>query len=174
MGEIPEEMQKGLKKMDGGESILKDIIPMILMKSIILVISHMPFFFFKFCFPPGPLTIGCCPEAMFFPAQIYSLFTALEKVDKFKQTAKSYPDFLASMGKKDYSEFYYYFCAQGYLTSLNTTLWAICNPESLNYMNMMTFMGLVPGDMPACFWACIQVIHSFNYLGGDFLLDGYN
>jgi hypothetical protein len=114
--------------------------------------------FFKICIPPGPLTFGCCPEAGFLPQQLYGLFTAFSKVEKFKQVAKGYPDWLSSVNHESFSESEYYTCAQGYLTLQESSLFNICMPMSLIKILPLNILAIIPGDMPLCFWACIQTM----------------
>ena len=102
----------------------------------------------------GPLVFGCCPEDAFFPMQMYNVFTALAKVDKFKTVAKGYPAWLCTIGHEKFTENEYYMCAQGYLTIHEFALFNICNPMSLIYTNPLYMMGLLPRDWPLCFYGC--------------------
>ena len=162
--EVPDSILKIKGDPKGIQSMASDLISQFIAKFIELVVSHIPLIFFKICIPPGPLTFGCCPEAGFLPQQLYALFTAFSKVEKFKQVAKGYPDWLSSVGKEDISESEYYTCAQGYLTLQESSLFNICLPLSLIKMNPLNLLGIIPGDMPLCFWACIQVFLNNNRL----------
>jgi hypothetical protein len=155
--EIPKDILNIGLDMDGIAGILKMIIMKFIGKLAVLIISQIPFYFFKFCIPPGPLVWGCCPEASFFPTQVYNLFTIFDKVEKFRMTARSYPSWLSSIDRDWFSEPLYYICAQGYLTMHESGLFEMCNPITLMYMNFLNLMGLLPGDFPPCFITCIQV-----------------
>jgi hypothetical protein len=155
--EIPKDILNIGLDMDGIPGILQMIILKFIGKMAGLIASHIPFYFFKFCIPPGPLTWGCCPEASFFPTQIYNLFTIFDKVEKFKTTARNYPSWLQSINRGWFPEPLYYICAQGYLTMHESALFNMCDPRSLLWFNFMNLMGLLPGDFPVCFITCIQV-----------------
>lgn len=133
-----------------------NIIEEFIKKVLKLAAKHFPFYFFKICIPAGPLTLGCCPEAGLVPQQLYGVFTSFDKVEAFKVAAKGYPDWLASIGHQDFGETQYYLCAQSYLTIQESSLFNICSPTSLIYLLPPNWFGLLPGDMPLCFWACLQ------------------
>jgi hypothetical protein len=154
--EIPNDLMNA-SDPNASEDFIKKMIIDFIIKLIEMIVKHIPFYFFKICIPPGPLVFGCCPEAAFFPTQIYNLFTALDRVDKFIQTAKTYPGWLEEVGKGTISERDYYTCAQGYLTLEESNLFNRCNFLSLIYNNPLNFLGIMPGDSPLCFWACLQV-----------------
>lgn len=155
--EIPKDILNIGLDMSGIPGILLMIITKFIGKLAGTIASQIPFYFFKFCLPPGPLVWGCCPEASFYPTQIYNLFTIFDKVEKFRMTARSFPSWLTSIDREWFPEPMYYICAQGYLTMHESGLFNMCDPRSLNYMNYMTFLGLLPGDFPPCFVTCIQV-----------------
>jgi hypothetical protein len=158
MKDIPGDLMNSANDPNASQDFIKQMILDFVIKLIEMIIKHIPFYFFKICIPPGPLVFGCCPEAAFFPTQIYNLFTALERVDKFKQTAKAFPGWLEEIGKENIGESDYYKCAQGYLTLEESNLFSRCNILSLVYNNPLNFLGIMPGDSPLCFWACLQVI----------------
>lgn len=137
-------------------STLTDILSMFLKKLSEMVVKHIPFYFFKICVPPGPLTFGCCPEAAFFPQQLYAAFSAFEKVEKFKISAKGYPTWLRKNNNQDFDEIDYYVCAQSYLTLTESTLFNFCNSLSLVVIHPLNLAGMLPGDLPLCFWACLS------------------
>ena len=95
---------------------------------------------------------------MFFPQQLYHLFTFKEKNEKVKLTAKDFPSFLQVIDKANKGKIFYYMCAQSYLSLIESTVWNFCNIPSMMYLNPLTLMGFIPGDLPLCFWACILVI----------------
>jgi hypothetical protein len=160
--EIPQEMIDKAGDPKASKKFASNLLIEFLKKLVILLVKHIPFYFFKFCIPPGPLVFGCCPEAAFFPQQLYNVFTAFEKVDKFKTVAKGYPDWLSGIGKENPSEIYYYICAQSYLTVHESALFNICNPTSIP-ITFMTLMGQIPGDLPLCFFGCLQVYFKIIY-----------
>ena len=137
--------------------LILNIIKQFIAKVLKLAIQHFPFYFFKICIPAGPLTFGCCPEVSFYPQQLYNVLMSFDKVDQFKLSCKAYPDWLSSIGHdEDFSETRYYICAQSYLTIQLSSIWNMCNVISLNYLLILNFFGLIPGDLPLCFWACLQ------------------
>lgn len=142
--------------------MMENIVVMFLKKLIQLVITHVPFYFFKICLPPGPLTFGCCPEAAFYPEQLYIIFTVFEKIEKFKMVANAYPSWLAELGNEDFDENRYYSCAQGYLTLTESTLFNYCNFPTMVFIHPLNLAGMIPGDLPLCFWACLQAMIMCN------------
>lgn len=155
------EIPKNILSIGGDKNAIAGILKMIIMKFIGkmagLIASQIPFYFFKFCLPPGPLTWGCCPEASFFPTQIYNLFTIFDKVESFKSKIRNYPSWLKSIKRSWFPEPLYYICAQGYLTMHESALFNMCNPASLLFFSTPVMLGLIPGDFPVCFITCIQV-----------------
>ena len=106
---------------------------------------------------------------MFFPQQLYHLFTFKDKNEKMKVTAKNFPAFLHTIDRADKGKVLYYMCAQAHLSLLESTVWNFCNIPSLMLTNPLVLMGMIPGDMPLCFWACIMVSIFYNFLGDGFL-----
>lgn len=156
--EVPKDILGVAGNPKASAMMAMNLIAKFIKKLIVLLVKHIPFFFFKFCIPPGPLTFGCCPEAGFFPQQMYNVFTALEKVDKFKTVAKGYPDWLSGIGGEQFGEIRYYMCAQSFLTVHESALFNICNFQTMNYYNPLNLMGMIPGDYPLCFYACLQTL----------------
>ena len=154
--EVPKSWTK-MPNKDSKMKMLKDVIKQIVVGASKKVVTSIPFFFFKICIPLGPLTFGCCPEAAFFPSQLYNAFSFLEKTESFKLAAQSYPDFLEANKKDKKGKSFYYICAQNYLSVIMTNLWPVCYFRSLNRIDPMTYLGMVPGDMPICMEACITV-----------------
>lgn len=143
---------------NNSKNLFLNILQTFLKKLIVIVITHLPFYFFKICIPLGPLTFGCCPEAGFFPQQLYHIFTVFDKVEKFKTVAQAYPSWLNIIGREDFSEMRYYTCAQSYLTLTESSIFNFCFPPSMVWIHPMNLAGLIPGDLPLCFWACLQTM----------------
>lgn len=158
LNEINPDLMNDLGSPSKSASLLSNIIIEFIKKLIIMVIQHVPFFFFKICIPPGPLTFGCCPEAAFVPEQIYSIFSVFEKVERFKVVAKGYPTWLAKVNHADFGEDDYYACAQSMLTLTESTLFNYCNMQTLVVIHPINLQGMYPGDLPLCFWACLQTM----------------
>lgn len=157
LNEVPEEFLTASNE-DSKSKFKKmlNIIEEFIKKVLKLAAKHFPFYFFKICIPAGPLTLGCCPEAGLVPQQLYGVFTTFDKVEAFKLAAKGYPDWLASIGHQNFDENQYYLCAQSYLTIQESSLFNKCSQTSLIYSLPPNWFGLLPGDMPLCFWACLQ------------------
>lgn len=157
MKEIPEGLIENAGNPEKSSNITKNILLEFLKKLVIYVVTSIPFYFFKICIPPGPLTFSCCPEAMFFPTQLYNLFSMKEKVEKFKLVAKNYPEWLEQSGNAHFNKVRYYICAQSYLTAHESALFNMCNPLTMIWILPPVFTGQVNGDFPYCFWSCLQV-----------------
>lgn len=155
--EIPKELFESLDVKDGLLGFAKQLLLKFIAKLVTLLMKHIPFYFFKFCIPPGPLTFGCCPEAGFFPQQLYNVFTVFEKVEQFKAVAKAFPDWLSQNKHEDFKEIQYMICAQGYFSVHESALFNICNPTSLP-PTQLNLMGQFNGDMPLCFWSCLLAL----------------
>lgn len=157
MEDVPDELKElGTKNEKSKFKKILDLIEAFIKKVLKLVASHFPFYFFKICIPAGPLLIGCCPEAGFYPQQLYGVLTSFDKVNNFKLACKAYPGWLASIGHENFDKTSYYLCAQSYLTIQESSLFNMCNTQTLVYINPLNWFGLLPGDMPMCFWACLQ------------------
>ena len=158
--EIDQSFMNAGKSSDeaSGSSFIKGIIQKFITKTTELVSKHVPSFLLKVCAPPGPLTFGCCPEAGFYPQQLYSMFTIDEKIDRFKSAANAYPLWLNKNNKENIDEASYYICAQGYLTVTESSLFNLCNSMSLIKPLPVNIAGMIPGDLPLCFWACLQAM----------------
>ena len=157
LAEVPEAYLTASNKSSSSKfKIMLNIIATFIKKVLTLVAKHFPFYFFKQCIPAGPLVFGCCPEAGFYPQQLYGIFTSFDKVEKFKISAKGYPDWLSSIGHEDFGKTEYYVCAQSYLTVQESSLFNMCFPMSIIPILPLNWFGLLPGDTPLCFWACLQ------------------
>lgn len=157
LSEVPEAYLTASNKSSSSKfKMMMNIIATFIRKVLKLVATHFPFYFFKQCIPAGPLVFGCCPEAGFYPQQLYGIFTSFDKVDKFKIAAKGYPDWLSSIGHENFNKKEYYICAQSYLTIQESSLFNMCFPMSIIPMLPLNWFGLLPGDTPLCFWACLQ------------------
>jgi hypothetical protein len=152
--ELPRDMFEGLGSAAGQIKFAAKLLISFITKLGVLLVKHIPFYFFKFCIPPGPLTFGCCPEAGFFPQQLYNVFTVFEKVDQFKAVAKSFPDWLSQNKHEDFKEIQYMMCAQGYFSVHESALFNICNPMSIP-PTQLNLMGMINGDLPLCFFSCL-------------------